>query len=894
MALLDQFGHPLPPVSTSRMTARASRDAGAYRGSISGWRGPQVHSPEGESRERDVMQRRAADLAANDWAAHSAVEAISGNAIGTGLVPKASIPADMLGISSESARELGKRMEWAFALWTSEADVRGQCHFVDLQNLGLRTMLSLGEMLHLAVMLNEKERERQNRTFSLALQTLSPARLMTPSDQQSDPLIRDGVRLSEYGRPEGYWLATPKASPQSSFLSVERRALLSEDFTYVPARVGHRPGVFHLFRHETDEQVRGVSAFSKGIELFRNLSDAISYELFAQVIAASFPVFVALENGGVQLPDYVTEGREGDGERRERQLVQDLSPGQFLYGNENEKPYVLESKRPSANFSAFVEIVLRATAASVGIPYESLTKDFSKTNYSSARAALNEAWKLYSFYRNWFGRLYCQPVYEMVIEEAFLRGMFELPKGAPGFYEARKFWCNVDWIGPSRGFVDPVKEITATILALQNRLMTYGEAWAETGRDFDEGYARMLEESPLLALLFDMAEQVLAELALAKAKPQALVEGFPERKARGYELVGGVAVIPVSGAIVREQGWYGTGQDAVSSALKAALADPSARAILLDINSPGGVVSGTKELSDAIAEARTKKRCAAYANGLCASAAYWLASATGTVYAPLTATVGSIGVIMTITNYAKLEEKWGISTVTITGGKWKAAGQGGELTEEERQYFQERINTLHQIFKADVGRHMGLTADPQLWGEAQLLLAQPARELGLVTDIVRDRDAAIRKLAVEAQMTREELAAQSPELVDALLAEGRLKAEAENKANMDKAAADAVAGALAVVKAVAGDETASRVETTLNTFRATEMSAEQIATVAPLLAKAEAPVHENAEAKSRAGILTGLQNGHQNPVAASPGTVPTATTKSPLLADAERRAEVAK
>ena len=310
------------------------------------------------------------------------------------------------------------------------------------------------------------------------------------------------------------------------------------------------------------------------------------------------------------------------------------------------------------------------------------------------------------------------------------------------------------------------------------------------------GREKMMNE--LWALPFEMAEQVLSDLASAKSNPQARVEGFPERKARGYELVGGVAVIPVTGPIVREQGWYGVGQDAVASSLKAALADPSARAILFDITSPGGVVAGTKELADAIAEARTKKRCAAYANGLCASAAYWLASATGTVYAPLTATVGSIGVIMTITNYAKLEEKWGISTVTITGGKWKAAGQGGELTDEERRYFQERINTLHQIFKADVGRHMGLTADPQLWGEAQLLLAQPARELGLVTDIVRDRDAAIRKLAVEAQMTREELAAQSPELVDALLAEGRLKAEAENKANMDKAAADAVAGALAV------------------------------------------------------------------------------------------------
>lgn len=398
----------------------------------------------------------------------------------------------------------------------------------------------------------------------------------------------------------------------------------------------------------------------------------------------------------------------------------------------------------------------------------------------------------------------------------------------------------------------------------------------------------------LWALPFEMAEQVLSELASAKAALQVHVGGAFEKNRNGYELVGGVAVIPVSGPIVREQSWYGTGQDAIASSLKAALADPSARAILFDITSPGGVVAGTKELADAIAEASTRKRCAAYANGLCASAAYWLAASTGTVYAPLTATVGSIGVIMTITSYAKLEEKWGISTVTITGGKWKAAGQGGELTDEERRYFQERINTLHQIFKADVGRHMGLTADPQLWGEAQLLLAQPARELGVVTDIVRDRDAAIRKLAVEAQMTREELAAQSPELVDALLAEGRLKAEAENRMNMDKAAADAVAGALAVVKAVAGEETASRVETTLNTLLATGMSAEQIAAIAPLLVKAEAPVKEDAETKSRADILAGLQSAHQQPAAASPGTVHTATTKSPLLADAERRAEAAK
>ena len=133
-----------------------------------------------------------------------------------------------------------------------------------------------------------------------------------------------------------------------------------------------------------------------------------------------------------------------------------------------------------------------------GIPYESLTKDFSKTNYSSMRAALNEAWKVYNFYRQWLARDYCQPIYEMVLEEAFLRGELELPPGAPDFYEARELWCNADWIGPARGFIDPVKEVSATVLALENRLMTYGEAWAQRGGDFEEGMETLLLEAGLL------------------------------------------------------------------------------------------------------------------------------------------------------------------------------------------------------------------------------------------------------------------------------------------------------------------------------------------------------------------------------------------------------------
>lgn len=488
--LVDAYGKP---VSTARYVPGNSRDAGSFRAPLSGWRGPMLSGRADAARERMVMQRRAGDLAANDWAAGSALQAITMNAVGTGLLPKAAVPSDMLGIAPEEAARVGKEMEWAWSRWVLEADIRGLSHFHDLQLLGLRTMLTHGEMLHLAVMRSEAERRSSGDLFSLAVQAVRPQRLQTPADLVSDPAVRDGIRFSSCGRPEFYYVANPPVSALDAFTSTE--VLTSADFSCIPATRAHRRLVFHLYRQEEEEQTRGVSAFAPGITLFRNLSDALNYELFAQVIAASFPVFIATESGQMPL------AQDGADEAEPGERYHEVKPGRVYYGDVNQRPYPLESKRPSSNFTSFVEIILRAMAASQGIPYETLAKDYSKTNYSSMRAALNEAWKLYSYYRQWFARAYCQPLWEMLVEEAWLRGFVKLPKGGPDFYDARELWCNASWVGPARGFVDPVKEVEAIILALQNRLMTYGEAWAERGGDWDEGAETMLAEAPRLAQL---------------------------------------------------------------------------------------------------------------------------------------------------------------------------------------------------------------------------------------------------------------------------------------------------------------------------------------------------------------------------------------------------------
>lgn len=475
------------PVNAAPQSARVSRNAGAFRGSLSAWQPPYAHSLEHQAYERKVSQSRASDLIANDWAANSGVNAIATNAVGTGLKPQSQISAKRLGITKEQALELQHDAESVWNEWTPQAHVRGMLHFEDLQFLGLRTMLGKGELLHLPVMLPVPGRKIQ-----LAIQDLLPNRLRTPLDRVADPRIVDGVELGKYGVPEWYWLATPDAVLSHS---LDFSCLGSDQFTRIPAHIAHRPGCFHLFRHTEEEQVRGESVLQSGMNLFRHLSDSLDNELLAQVVTASMALFIA-KGEGTSLPDYVREEEDDDGEKFYHERI---DPGIIMYGNKGEQPKVLESSRPSPNFAVFSEFVLRAMAASIDMPYEVLSKDFSKTNYSSARAALLEAWRVYLLYRSWLTRHYCQPIWAMVLEEAWLTGRLHLPSGAPDFYDDIFGYTQALWIGPSRGYVDPVKEIAATVTALENKLMTYSEALAERGLDFNETMDRREEEEERLA-----------------------------------------------------------------------------------------------------------------------------------------------------------------------------------------------------------------------------------------------------------------------------------------------------------------------------------------------------------------------------------------------------------
>jgi lambda family phage portal protein len=223
---------------------------------------------------------------------------------------------------------------------------------------------------------------------------------------------------------------------------------------------------------------------------FKDLSDYLDFELVGNIVASSFPVFIEQ-----QAPQEFAEGFPTEGSGEDKTRYQEVDPGTIMYGNAGEKPHVLKSERPSNTFDGFVETILRSIGASIGLPYEVVAKDFSKTNYSSARAALLEAWRVYMLHRKWLERHFCQPVYEMVLEEAWLRGELQLPQGGPDFYEAMAEYTNATWIGPPRGHVDPEKEAKANQLLLKENVLTLADWSAEMGHDWESQVEQRSEEA---------------------------------------------------------------------------------------------------------------------------------------------------------------------------------------------------------------------------------------------------------------------------------------------------------------------------------------------------------------------------------------------------------------
>lgn len=228
----------------------------------------------------------------------------------------------------------------------------------------------------------------------------------------------------------------------------------------------------------------------------------------------------------------------------------------------------------------------------------------------------------------------------------------------------------------------------------------------------------------------------------ADAEPRAAIPMSPGDLIR----VGAVAVIPIAGPIIHRASWledYGwVSTETIGYQLRAAMAEPAVKTILLDVNSPGGTVAGVPELAAEILAAREEKRIVSIANAFAASAAYWLASQANEFWVTPSGKVGSIGVFAAHTDLSKAFEQLGVTTTLISAGKFKTEGHPyGPLSDEARAAYQADVDAYYAMFTRGVarGREVTPAAVRGGFGEGRMVMADRAVEERMV-DRVGTRD----------------------------------------------------------------------------------------------------------------------------------------------------------
>lgn len=249
-----------------------------------------------------------------------------------------------------------------------------------------------------------------------------------------------------------------------------------------------------------------------------------------------------------------------------------------------------------------------------------------------------------------------------------------------------------------------------------------GGAWAILPRSFDALLAAAMRPMP--------------EARVGAASGAAGV-------AAGYTIANGKAHIPVTGIILKavpewlsRWGIEATGTEAVRGAIRNALADESVQSIQLDVDSPGGTVSGVQELADDVA-AVTAKPITASVSDLAASAAYWIASQADHIEANEGAQVGSIGVFTAIRDFSKAFEDEGIKTHVISSHELKGVGvAGAKVTDAQIADIQRNVNDIAAMFNAAVSRGRGLSAAAVAQSATgQVWMAREAMARGLIDKV---------------------------------------------------------------------------------------------------------------------------------------------------------------
>lgn len=238
-----------------------------------------------------------------------------------------------------------------------------------------------------------------------------------------------------------------------------------------------------------------------------------------------------------------------------------------------------------------------------------------------------------------------------------------------------------------------------------------------------------------------------------EAREHMALDGAAET---GHAVRGGVAVVPLSGVITPAGSLFSFlfggspgGLAGFRAQLRGAVDDPDVSSVVIDVDSPGGLVDMVPETAAEIRALASSKPIVAVANTMAASAAYWLASQADELAVSPSGQVGSIGVYVVHRDLSAMQQQMGVATTMVSAGKFKTEGNPFEaLSASAQAAMQQDVDDIYGLFTTDVATGRGATVAEirDGYGQGRMVLAGRAGDAGMA-DSVETLDDVVSRLA---------------------------------------------------------------------------------------------------------------------------------------------------
>lgn len=453
-------------------TSRRGYDAAGTNRWNANWRTSNSSADMELQSAASTIRARARDLARNNAYARGVVSALTRNVAGMGIRPQARI---------EGREELNTEIERLFDRWSKSADAAGRLTFYEIQKLAYREVCEAGEcLIHFTRLQDERARP-----VSLALELIDADRIADDMQTfrksvETENEIRRGVEVDALGRAVAYYVYPYHPNDVSGMWSAPTRVPADE--------------CLHLFRSERIGQTRGVSLFAPVISWLHSLGYYVDNELQASAVASCFTAAIKTLGGaadGSLLDTIDSNNTDTDGNTFEY-----LQPGMIARLLPGEEIETINPSRPNASADAWIQLILRSIAVGGGVSYERMTRDYSHTNYSSARSSDLEDRKTFRSDQQWLISHLCEPVWERFIEAAVAEGSLA-GIDARDLVEDYDGYTRHGWQPPGWEWVDPEKEAKASQVALETQLTTLSDELGQRGRDLRDTLEQLAKEKEL-------------------------------------------------------------------------------------------------------------------------------------------------------------------------------------------------------------------------------------------------------------------------------------------------------------------------------------------------------------------------------------------------------------